>query len=358
VGDARFWQERTRRVEDRLSDALHERLTQEFVDRTGIVVARHGPSELLTSVAADGEVAVQGLRAGTLEGFRFRADAGGGDGSRALVAAANRALRELVRERVAELERDPDPAFALGSRAELLWRGAAVAALATGESVLEPRVEVASSDLIDSPLRERVRRRLASWLDAHLRQALAPLFSLLDSAPAGAARGLAFALAEGAGAAARRDVSRQVNALGTSDRAALARLGVSLGRFAVFVPALQRSDAMRLRARLFAVRRGLSPEAGPAGVPSAAYDPALSREFYLACGYFPAGPRVVRLDRLERAAAMLARLSRAGPFASPRELPGILGIREDELAAVLAALGYVARDGRFEQRAGGGSRRR
>jgi hypothetical protein len=60
---------------------------------------------------------------------------------------------------------------------------------------------------------------------------------------------------------------------------------------------------------------------------------------------------VVRLDRLERAAALLSHLSRTGPFVPPRELPGILGCREEELAAVLGALGYAERDGRFERSA-------
>ncbi|HYN04710.1 MAG TPA: helicase-related protein, partial [Vicinamibacteria bacterium] len=74
VPDPRFWQERTRAVEDRLSDALHGRLTQEFVDRPGTVIARHDPSELVTSVGGEGEGLVQGLRAGVLDGFRFRPD--------------------------------------------------------------------------------------------------------------------------------------------------------------------------------------------------------------------------------------------------------------------------------------------
>ena len=94
-----------------------------------------------------------------------------------------------------------------------------------------------------------------------------------------------------------------------------------------------------------------APEAGPEGIPSAANDPSRPAGFFLACGYFPAGPRVVRLDRLERAATVLARLSRSGPFAPPRELPGILGCRESELAAVLGALGYAEREDRFERRA-------
>jgi len=356
VPDARFWQQRTRAAEDRLSDTLHERLTQQFVDRHGTVIARHEPTELVTSVGADGEVLVQGLRAGVLEGFRFRPDRAVREGSRGLLAAANRALRDLVRERVEALERDEDPGFALGPGAEVLWRGAGVARLTAGESALAPQVEVLASDLLDPPLRERVRRRLATWLDAHLRAVLGPLFALRDGAPPGAARGLAFALAQGLGAVARRSVARQAGALTSDDRRDLSRLGVTTGRLAVFLRSLLQPDAMRLRARLFCIHEGRPAEAGPDGAPSAPRDPRQPPAFYLACGYFPAGPRAVRLDRMEHAAAVASRLSRAGPFVPPRELPKVLGCHPDEVKAVLMAIGYVERDGRFERRARAGVR--
>ena len=357
VPDPRFWQERTRAVEDRLSDALHERLTQEFVDRPGTVIARHDPSDLVTSIGPDGEVLVQGLRAGEIEGFRFRPDHVGSEGSRGLLAAANRALRTLVRERVQALEADPDEAFALGPGAELLWHGAPVARLTAGDSALAPQVDVLATELLDPPLRERVRRRFASWLDAHLRAALAPLFALQEKAPGGAVRGLAFVLGEGLGAVSRRPVAAQVAALSPDDRRALSRLGVNLGRFAVFLPALQHPEAMRLRARLFAVRHGLPGATGPDGSPSVPNDLARPLGFYTACGYLPLGPCAVRLDRLERAAAIVSRLSRTGPFVAPKELAGVLGCRPAELPAILSAMGYVGHDGRYERRAPRGGER-
>jgi ATP-dependent RNA helicase SUPV3L1/SUV3 len=354
VPDARFWQERTRAVEDRLSDALHERLTQQFVDRHGTVIARHDPSELLTSLGPDGEVLVQGLRAGTLEGFRFRPDREVRESSRALLAAANRALSGLVRERVEALEREEDGSLALGPAAEVLWRGAAVARLVAGESPLEPQVDVLASDLLDPPLRERVRRRLAAWLGAHLRKALLPLFALREGAPPGLVRGLAFALVEGLGAVARRSVAQQVAALTPDGRKALARLGVTVGRLSLFLPALLRPEAARLRARLFAVQQGRPTASGPDGAPSVPSDARQPAAFFLACGYLPAGPRAVRLDRLERAAAVVSRLSRAGPFVPPRDLAPILGCSPDEVPAVLTAIGYVEKDGRFERRSARG----
>jgi ATP-dependent RNA helicase SUPV3L1/SUV3 len=79
-------------------------------------------------------------------------------------------------------------------------------------------------------------------------------------------------------------------------------------------------------------------------------DPALPGAFYLACGYQPAGRRAVRVDRLDRAAALASRLSRTGPFVLPRELPTILGCPDSEVPAIVSAIGYVERDGRFEWR--------
>jgi ATP-dependent RNA helicase SUPV3L1/SUV3 len=304
----------------------------------------------VTSVAPDGEVLVQGLRAGVLEGFRFVPDPAAREGSKGLLAAANRALRGLVGERIEGLVADGDEAFRIGPSAEVLWNGAPVARLAPGDSPLSPQAEMLPSDLLDPPRRERVRRRLVAWLDAHLRATLGPLFALRDAAPAGVARGLVFVLVEGLGSVRRRDVAEQVAALTRGDRKALSRLGVTLGRLTVFLPSLLRPPAIRLRARLFALRRGGPATPGPQGEPSVPLDPALPGAFYLACGYQPAGRRAVRVDRLDRAASMVARLSRTGPFVPPRELPSVLGCPESEVASVLSGIGYVERDGRFEWR--------
>jgi ATP-dependent RNA helicase SUPV3L1/SUV3 len=350
VPDARFWQERTRAAEDRLSDALHERLTQQFVDRPGAVIARYDPSELVTSVAPDGEVLVQGLRAGVLEGFRFVPDRAASEGSRGLLATANRALRQLVDERIGALESDADEAFRFGPGGEVQWRSQAVARLAAGESVLSPRVDILPTELLDPPRRERVRRRLASWVEAHVGATLGPLLALRDSSPAGVARGLVFVLAESLGSARRRDVAEQVAALTRSDRRELSRLGVTLGRLSVFLPVLLRPETVRLRSRLFSVRHGGPPAPGPQGEPSVPLDRALPSAFYLASGYQPAGRRAVRVDRLDRVASLAARLSRTGPFAAPRELASVLGCPDTEVAAVLQGIGYVERDGRFEWR--------
>jgi ATP-dependent RNA helicase SUPV3L1/SUV3 len=347
LSDPAHWQERTRAVEDRLSDALHERLTEEYVDRPATILLRYDPAELITVVTDGGEVLVQGLRAGTLDGFRFAPDPGLREGSKGLLAAANRTLRSVIRDRVKALADDPDSAVTLLASGILAWRGAPIARLSAGESVLAPQVDVFASDLLDAPLREQVRRRLAGWVERHVRDQLGPLFALRDEAPPGTARGLAFALCESLGTLPRRSVAAQVAALTADDRRALARLGATLGRLSVFLPALLRPDILRLRARLFVARHAGPAAPAPDGIPSVPLDASLPSAFYAACGYQPAGPRAVRVDRLDRVAASLARLARGGPFALPADTAKLLGVPSQEVAAVVAALGYVERDGRF-----------
>ena len=132
VHGAADWQDRARGIEDRLSDALHESITQRFVDRRSAFLVRHlaGDGELLASVGKDGEVRVEGSYVGRLDGFRFLPDAGDREETRMLVTVANRVLRSEIALRGRLLATDGDDAFAIDPIGNLLWRGGMVGRLA------------------------------------------------------------------------------------------------------------------------------------------------------------------------------------------------------------------------------------
>ena len=75
LDDAVHWQERTREIEDRLSDALHDRLTQRFVDRRAAMIERRRKDggELLSAVTAANVVIVEGERIGRHRRSQIRA---------------------------------------------------------------------------------------------------------------------------------------------------------------------------------------------------------------------------------------------------------------------------------------------
>jgi ATP-dependent RNA helicase SUPV3L1/SUV3 len=360
LADAAGWQERTRAIEDRLSDALHERLTQRFVDRRSAILLRRmkGGEKLIGAVRANGEVLVEGEYIGRLEGFRFLADEGvAGLDARPLEAAARRALTAEIPRRLRRLESDDDGTFSLDETGFLKWRGGPVARLAAGETPLAPRVAPLPSDLIEGAQRERVRRRLAAWLDRHVTARLGALLRLAEADLSGPARGIAYQIVEALGTVPRSAVAGQVSALGKADRRALAAVGVRLGEVSVFMPALLKVLPTRLRALLWAVHGGHAPPvladlpptldlegpifegfAGPAG--GAIQTEALAR----VVGYRVVGrgrpALAVRADVLERLATRARKLATEGPFMPDGALRQATGLADEALAVLLPELGY------------------
>jgi len=357
VDDAAHWQGRARALEDRLSDALHERLLQRFVDRRAATLVRRlrDGGNLAAVIRADedgaDEVLVESQYVGRLAGFCFRSDpAAIGADARPVLAAANRALRAKMPARIARFLAAQDDAFDWRDDGNVVWRGVPVARLMPGRHPLAPRLALLADDFVDGTQRARLHRRLVEWLAARLRADLAPLYRLradeTGAAPeiGGPARGLLYQLGEGLGSVPRAEVDGQVRALTEADRAALARLGVRLGMETVYMPALLKAAAIRLRTLLWAVQAGLPPpDPPPAGRVSFAIDPRNPPAHLDAIGFRALGSLALRVDMVERVAASARRLAREGPFRPTAEMMSLAGCGAEDLAAVLTALGFAAR---------------
>ena len=345
LADATGWQERARAIEDRLSDALHDRLIQRFVDRRSAFLVRQLASdkELLASVSAGGEVKVEGHYVGLLEGFRFKPDvAEDGEGARTLLAAAQRVLRGEIARRVNALATAPDGEFALSRDGALSWRGGVVGRLVAGSSALGPRAEAGSCDYFPGDAREQVRKRLAAFVDSWLARTLGPLMRLRHAELTGPARGLLFQLGEALGSLPAPSLTPLLAALGPVERKALARLGLRFGVESIYIEPLFKADTAPWRGLLWAVRAGCSPPPSPRGL-AAPRDAAISDAAYAAMGYRVLGPRILRVDRVERLAARVRILSRQGAFGALPELANLAGCGLADLPAVLEALGYRAK---------------
>ncbi|MGE4010945.1 MAG: helicase-related protein [Alphaproteobacteria bacterium] len=344
LDDAPAWQERTRQIEDKLSDALHERLTQRFVDRRAAALVRRmrDQDDLQGAVNARGDVLVEGEHVGRLHGFRFVADASiGRDDAPAIRAAALRALRRSVEDKVTALAAAPDAQFALApDGGSLLWHGEPIARLAAGAHPLTPQVDVLPTDLLEGEYRERVKLRLEAWLRRDLAQRFATLDE--DAVPAlkGAARGLVFQLRESLGSVTRRQVESLLASLDGVQRKALAKRGVRIGAHGVFVPQLATPPMVRLRALLWSVftgasasnldgRKGVAPV--PAGMDSATC---------AALGFLRCGALAVKFDRAERLVAEARKLGAQGAFAPTPQLLQTVGATPEQFRTIMKALGY------------------
>lgn len=350
LADASGWQARTRDIENRLADALHERLRDEYANGGATLIARQEGGDLAFQLADDGALLLQGIPAGRLSGFAFEPLPG--EASRALRAAANRALRTHIDARVTEFVEAADTEFALTSAGALLWRGAPVGRLTRGDRVLAPTIEVLPSELLDPPRRERVRRRLSQWVAAHLRGVLAPLFEALEAPITGAARGIVYLLSESLGSAPRRALRDDLAHVNAEDRRVLSRLRIVLGARHIFMPALLRPEVLRCRAALFEARHpGGTPL--PVGPVSLRGGTSADVSRHAACGYEALGGLLIRVDAVESLLGTARGLARSGPFSASDALARVAHTSVDRLPEVLHALGFEAGDAGFSPRSSG-----
>lgn len=365
VIDPAHWRERTREIEDKLSDVLHERLMQRFVDKrtAHLVRSLNEDRDLIGAVRSDGEVLVEGHSVGRLAGFRFTADHGadGADGvaaARAVERAAASALRQEIQRRVTALADSPDDEFSLADprigSPEVLWRGTPVGRLVAGATRLRPRVSVLRSELVDGEQEQRIGRRLQAWCASRVQALLGPLLADPTALPAGAARGILFRLGEHLGSMPRALVAAEIAALDKDARRMLRNIGVRIGRESIYAPATLKTHAVTFRGALYALEKNLTfplalPTDGRASLPASGGPDA---EFLEAVGYRTIGPIAIRVEILERVAAEAWSLSEKGPFAEPAALMNLLGCGAEDLAKVLARLGYQreTRDGEVRYR--------
>src|SRR4029078_1872143 len=206
---AAHWQERARAIEDRLSDVLHQRLTQRFVDRRAALLARRlrDEGEMTTSVAKAGEVIVEGEHLGRVEGFRFVPDSTEGQtDQKAVLSAALRALRENLPAPLPPFPSAPDGELVFDSQLRVCWGGGPIARLLPSGDVLAPKVEAPASDLLRAPARHDVRKRAATWVETRIRLGLSEMMdarATLEQLPPGA-RGIRFQFCQSLGVLPRR----------------------------------------------------------------------------------------------------------------------------------------------------------
>ena len=319
VVDPGHWQERTRAIEDRLSDALHERLVDRFVDPR-----RNAP----------------------------RAIRPRDDDERLRDAGPFAVLARLVNTPAApppqpanwleQLIDAPHEGIGIDPAARIRFAGQLVGRLVRGADLLRPNVVLADGVATSRGLRHRVERRLVAAARDLAGEVLAPLRTDRLGDLGAAARGVIYQLEQGLGTILARDARAQLRALTPAERRRLAQAGICLGLHVVYLRAALKPALVARRTALAAAFWGaeaetIHPTASTVSMPA---QPDRPGGLYAAIGFPVAGARAVRADVLDRLVRELRRLARHGPFDPDEPVRRRLCCPLADVGPVVETLGY------------------
>ena len=405
------WQHLARTIEDRLSDELHNRLTQRFVDKRAAHLSRRlkEATNLISSVKIDGTVIVEGEEVGTLNGFTFRPAISENDEKAMILAAARKALPDEIERRVKAVVQSATNAFKFDEKASVNWRDTEIAKLVKSELLYSPRVNVLDSELLSIGQKQRIKEKVVAALKEQIETLIGNLVKLqnvdvLDSqgnnhkvegsnppfpemsshmkvehahnsaSPknveviadtksetnnqfdetvqvasnigavtiSGIARGIMFQLYENLGVMSRTLISDQLKEMPASDKPFLARAGIRIGTETVFMPDLLKPATIKLRVMLYSIYHQEFPVCGPPPEGRVSIDLVddVADNYWLSAGYRRIGDKVMRVDMVERVAALVRSAARSGEFCISEEMLSLAGVTKVSMASMITDLGF------------------
>ena len=309
LSDGEYFVGITRAIEDKLSDALHIKLTQRFVDLRRSVLIKKGMTENFDNkdfeLRDDNCLYIKKHLFGKMDGFVFNLS--GGDTveeKKKLMQVARPFLHQHLSALVKSFYEAPESEIILDNNGHIFWRGSKVGELEKGQKILVPKVKLIKVGELEKGAMEKIQRKLDIFLEKKIKALLPNLINLAtDNVFSGASAGLVHIFINNLGVIMKSEVMEQFKSIDHENRAKLRNIGIRFGYKTIYDPMLLKPEASKLRISLFNIfyaSTKIKVFNPPPGLVTLDYDKHISKREYLVAGFFVAGSRAIRVDMLER----------------------------------------------------------
>ena len=250
-----YWIEKTKHLEDRLSDRLHEELTKTFIDKRASVLARglKQDMEFKTKILENNDVLIDEQFIGKINGLKLALDL-----KKGALETDIKSLKKAARQTIGpELEKRIQTIIDTGlielnNDFKIYWNDYPIAKLSTGHDYLNPSFELIIDDIIEPIQKQRLSEYVSKWIQDKINIVLKSLVDLKNLKDKNSSiKALAYQLYENNGVLKREQVSEYLKSLGQNERKILRELGVKFGRYHVFLYKLIKPEAVSLRTLLW-----------------------------------------------------------------------------------------------------------
>ncbi len=347
-----YWIEKTKLLEDKLSDRLHAELTKTFIDKRASILARglKQDMEFNTKISKNNEVIIDEQFIGKIKGLKLELDL-----KKGALETDIKSLKKAARQTVSpELEKRiqiiiDTGLIKLNDDFKIYWDEYAIARLISGRDYLNPNLELIVDDMLEQNQKKKLDNYLKKWLKDKINTILKSLIDLKDLKEKNSSvKALAYQIYENNGVLKRDQVSNYLKNLEQNERKILRELGVKFGRYHVFLHKLIKPEAVSLRTLLWKNYHQKYFDLKPPtyGLNFVDGKKIQNRYFMLLCGFERFDNVYVRVDILERLFVQIinSETMNKKEIKMTSEMLNLLGCSKDNFVKLLKNMNYTIQE--------------
>jgi ATP-dependent RNA helicase SUPV3L1/SUV3 len=354
-----LWQKKTHEIEDKLSDALHNSLTERFVEKTSskLRIKYKDKKDILSGINDNGDVTVEGEYFGKIHGFKLIIEKSYSEQYlKQIRPAISKSIELEMKKKSLKILSSEFDTFTLNSDLFIYFNDEKIAGLKPGNNPLNPKISIICDEYLDSNIKKKIENKFLEWIQNYIKLNLREILSLenTDNLSPGA-KGIAFRLLEELGLIRRNKIENEIKILDQKSRQELRKMGVKIGKFSIFFPATVKPKATELLISLWInyseknynqndiklIRENLPKP----GITSCALNQNISHEIYKVLGYLVIGKMVIRADIIERLDKIIYneidKDKKDKSFLVTDEMISLLGCSRENMKLIIKDLGFI-----------------
>ena len=344
-----YWIERTKNLEDKLSDRLHEELTKTFIDKRASVLARGLKQDIIleTEITNNQKVMINKQYIGSLKGLKLELDLKV-DALEADIKSLKKAARQNVGPEIIKRINQiiETGLIELESDYKIYWNKYPIAKLIPGSDYLNPQIDLVIDEMIENEEKSKLSSYLQRWIFKKIETELKSLIDLKNTKETNPElRALAYHLYEKNGVVKRDEVSEFLKKLNQDERKKLRKIGVKFGRYHIFLFKLFKPSSVSLRILLWKNYNKENLKISPPtfGLNFLEEKKIMDQNFMLLCGFEKFDKFYVRIDILERLFLMILNSKKDDKDTEIKLIPemlNLLGCNKENFIKLIQKMNY------------------
>ena len=341
-----YWIAKTKHIEDKLSDRLHEELSKSFVDKRISILSKGIKQDIAleASITSKDEIIINGQLVGKINGLKISLDyaktALDTDIKSIKKAARSGAASELTK-RVSEITQSTEH-FKLEKDNHIYWKNKIVGKIQPGKNYLNPDVKIICDESLQVKDQQEIITSMSQWIHKEKETVLQDLIKIENpSIDNRFIRGLCFQMFENNGVLKRENINNIVKQIDKKERQTLKKFGIKIGRYHVYQPRMVKPAAISFKTILWNCFYSLSNNDSPTfGLNFVKNFSNNNKDYLLICGFETFDNIIVRIDILERLFLQIIEHSKNNKFELTSEVLNLLGCSKENFKELMKKMNY------------------